>query len=618
MSQAPRSLFARSPFALGRWIVLGMTVVVATVAVLLYAERSGSLRQEIRQSRQRACDSIGTRIEAELVVARQLVMSLAQMAPQQRGKRQATEELLLRLMRSAPKDLVYGMGLWYERDAFGDGTPLFGPYVHQSRDGRRLLELTYEWCSEDYNYPSQGWYRQGLHAGRGHGFKEPYFDTDDIYVSSVTSLHDDKGGLLGVATVDVTLDTIRRFFENLGRTQDWAFLSTQDGRLLFHPRERELLERAREAGRPADSLLDLRVADLAEPGLRGTDPGQYRVQRDIEGVNWTLHLVGDRTVIFAEQKNLIRALVGFLAGVLLLGGFVAGGLWLMERRHQKDILARQKLQAEVTERKRREVRLNRRHRLLESLIRRRTEEISRMSTNKDRLLSVLAHDMRGHFMVIHSIAQMLEDTGASGTEEERREAVRQLNESSRMAISCFEDLLLWVKLQSNRVELHSSVIQWRVIAAAVLPQLEGQARLKGVHILVELGEDFAFMGDTAMVQTVLRNLGGNAIKFTARGGSVYLRARRDPQEAGRAILEVEDTGIGMEPEAAAKIFSRRELVSIPGTAGEKGTGLGLFICQEMCLRLQGRIWMRSTPGKGSTVSFTLPLYRGDPKLGARN
>jgi len=618
MSQASRSLFVRSPFAVGRWIVLGMTLGVATAAVLLYAERSGSLRQEIRQSRQRACDGIGTRIESEFVVARQLVMSLAQMAPQQRGKRQATEELLLRLMRSAPKDLVYGMGLWYERDAFGDGTALFGPYVHQSRDGRRLLELTYEWCSENYNFPTQGWYRQGLHAGRGHGFTEPYFDTDDIYVSSVTSLYDDKGGLLGVATVGVTLDTIRRFFDNLGRSHDWAYLCTQDGRLLFHPREKELLERARKEGRPVNSLLDLRVSDLGEPELRGMDPDQYRVQRDVEGVGWTLHLVGDRTLIFAEQKNLLRALMGFLAGVLLLGGFVSGGLWLMERRHRKDIQARQKLQAEVTERKRREVRLNRRHRLLESLIRRRTEEISRMSTNKDRLLSVLAHDMRGHFMVIHSLAQMLEETGASGTEEERRESFRLLNESSRMAISCFEDLLLWVKLQSNRVELHSSVIHWRAIAATVLPQLEAQARLKGVHILVELGEDFSFMGDTAMVQTVLRNLGGNAIKFTARGGSVYLRARRDPQEANRAILEVEDTGIGMEQEAAEKIFSRRELVSAPGTAGEKGTGLGLFICQEMCLRLQGRIWMRSTPGKGSTVSFTLPLYLGDPKLGAMN
>jgi len=619
MSPVFRSSLYKSPLILGRWIVVGMTLLAATVAVLVYAQRSGSLRQEIRQSRQRSCDAIGTRIEAELMVARQLTLSLAQLAPQHRGDRRASEELLLRLMRSAPKDLVYGMGLWYERKAFGDGTPLFGPYVHQSRDGRKLIELTYEWCSEDYNYPSQPWYRHGLHVGNGHGFTDPYFDTDDIYVSSVTSLFDDKGGLLGVATVGVTLDTIRRFFERLERDQDWAYLYTQDGRLLFHPRERELLEQARGAGRQVASLLDLRVGDLPSAEYRGTAAGQYGVTREVEGVAWTLCFIGQKDRVFAEEAQLLNALLGFLAGVLLLGGFVVGALWMMERRIKRDSQARQKLQAEVSERKRREQRLNRRHRLLESLIRRRTEEISRMSTNKDRLLSVLAHDMRGHFMVIRSLAQLLEQSAPGPeSEAEQREACRHLSESTGLAIACFEDLLLWVRLQSNRVELHSAVIHWREVAGAVLPQLESQARLKGVRILVEQGENFAFLGDAGMVQTVLRNLGNNAIKFTPRDGAVYLRARRDPQDETSVLVEVEDTGVGMESEMASQIFSRRELASNLGTAGEKGTGLGLFICQEMCLRLKGRIWMRSSPGKGSVASFTLPLFRGDPKLGARN
>jgi signal transduction histidine kinase len=594
-----------------------MTLLVTTAAVLVYAERSGALRQEIRQSRQRSCDTLGTRIESELVVARQLVFSLAQLAPQARGDRKASEELLLRLMRSSPKDLVYGMGLWYERDAFGDGTALFGPYVHQSRDGRRLLELSYEWCTETYNFPSQRWYRQGLHVGRGHGFTEPYFDTDDIYVSSVTSFFDDNGGLLGVATVDLTLGTIRRFLNNLERSQDWVYVSTQDGRLLFHPRAKELMERARKDGRTVSSLLDLHLSDLAAPELRGGDSDQYLVQRDIEGVGWTLHLVGSRTRIFAEQGHLRDTLLGVLAGVLLLGGFVAGALWLMEQRHLKDVQARQRLEAEVTERKSREARLKRRHRLLEGLIRRRTEEISRMSANKDRLLSVLAHDMRGHFMVIRSISQLLEESEKHGSETERRESFRHLNESSQLAIASFEDLLLWVKLQSNRVELRPTVIHWRTAAASVLPQLESQARLKGVHIMMEPGEDFAFLGDLGMVQTVLRNLGGNAIKFTPRGGSVILRSRKETHDgAPLAVLEVEDTGVGMEPEEAAQIFARREPLSNPGTAGEKGTGLGLFICQEMCLRLQGRIWMRSLPGKGTVVSFTLPLHDRPPRGGA--
>jgi signal transduction histidine kinase len=112
--------------------------------------------------------------------------------------------------------------------------------------------------------------------------------------------------------------------------------------------------------------------------------------------------------------------------------------------------------------------------------------------------------------------------------------------------------------------------------------------------------------DRNMLETVVRNLVGNAIKFTPRGGTITLAAA-PAEQPDRITLSVSDSGVGMAPAAAAKLFRIETHYSTPGTEQERGSGLGLVICKDMVDRSGGRIWVESQPGEGTTMSFTIPL-----------
>ena len=106
-----------------------------------------------------------------------------------------------------------------------------------------------------------------------------------------------------------------------------------------------------------------------------------------------------------------------------------------------------------------------------------------------------------------------------------------------------------------------------------------------------------------MLRTILRNLLSNAIKFTNKGGEINIRTEETP---AFVCISVSDNGIGIAPENLAKLFNMTEIFSTQGTAREKGTGLGLLLCQEFVEKHGGRIWAESEEGKGSIFNFTLP------------
>ncbi len=125
---------------------------------------------------------------------------------------------------------------------------------------------------------------------------------------------------------------------------------------------------------------------------------------------------------------------------------------------------------------------------------------------------------------------------------------------------------------------------------------------KGIRLDCDIQNIRAF-ADPNMVQTVIRNLMANAIKFTEQGGGVKISAE---YREGKALMSVRDTGIGMTSKQMENIFSIDQKTSTPGTAGEVGTGLGLPLCKEMIERNKGKIWVESDPGEGSSFHFTLP------------
>lgn len=125
---------------------------------------------------------------------------------------------------------------------------------------------------------------------------------------------------------------------------------------------------------------------------------------------------------------------------------------------------------------------------------------------------------------------------------------------------------------------------------------------KDIKLVSTLKRETAYI-DSRMIETVIRNLVNNAIKFTDQGGSIVIAAKDLENELE---VSVTDSGVGMPKEKAEKLFSLSESSSTDGTKGEKGTGLGLLLCRELVERNGGEMHVTSEPGKGSTFAFTVP------------
>ena len=156
------------------------------------------------------------------------------------------------------------------------------------------------------------------------------------------------------------------------------------------------------------------------------------------------------------------------------------------------------------------------------------------------------------------------------------------------------------------------------LAQETVELLKQAADKKEIELHSDIQDGLVIYADKNMLDTVLRNLTGNAVKFTPRGGEVNLRARvkPSPQETEASKTEevievtVADTGVGMSQESLERIFRLEATQSTPGTEQEEGTGLGLIICKEMIEQNGGQIWVQSESGKGTTVSFSMPPVQG--------
>jgi signal transduction histidine kinase len=601
-----RSRRWRLPVSPAWWAIL-LSGLLLGLPILHFRDRVRELEFESRRKQQLRCEELARRLDSSLLASRQLTLSLAEFGPGAVGDRAGAERLLRRFMNSVSDDLIYGIGLWYGRGVFaGDGTGLHGPYLHRSKPGETAAVLTYEWATEAYDYPNRPWYRQALASREAQSFTEPYADLDDVYMSSVAAMRAEDGRLVGVVTVDVTLSSMRAFFAAAEREFGGsAYVTTRDGRLLFHSEEKRLLGTLRERGIDVACLLAVEPAALGDlMRTMSEERAGGGVARCTTEAGWTVHFAEAGSGSLSELRRQARVLFGVLIAIILLmcGALALVYLRVRAQRHRQDML-----EADLLRRVRDERRMERRRRLLEEVVRRRTAELARINLNKDRLMSMLAHDTRGYFMVIRSYAGMLGELIDARDEVGLREASADLLLSANRACTSFEEILAWVAAQAQGVESRCEALCLRDVVADACALAETQAKLKGVSLSLEIGLVPDVCADRGIVATVIRNLLANAVKFTAEGGRVAVRAYTAVDDVGFVTVEVADSGVGMRQEEADALFMRAGLRSRPGTAGEHGLGLGLSICREMCRKLGGRIWMKSAPNVGSTVSFTLPV-----------
>jgi len=234
-------------------------------------------------------------------------------------------------------------------------------------------------------------------------------------------------------------------------------------------------------------------------------------------------------------------------------------------------------------------------------------ELVKLNKDKDLFITVLAHDLKSPFNSILGFLELLENNIESNDIKDTKFQIRLLNTSANQVYNLLESLLNWAKMQSDKMPFSPQRIQFSSICNQVIDLLKNKSFTKNISLSHFVEDDIFIYADKDMVNTVLRNLIGNAIKFTKEGGEIKIKAERDKD---KVLITVNDNGIGMDAETMNKLFDITQLYTTIGTKKEKGTGLGLALCKDLIVKHKGEIWVESKLGKCSSFKFTLPSYSG--------
>jgi len=239
----------------------------------------------------------------------------------------------------------------------------------------------------------------------------------------------------------------------------------------------------------------------------------------------------------------------------------------------------------------------------EDSIKKYSEELKKLNATKDKLFSIIAHDLKSSLQVLLSSSKLLSTDIENLSHEEIIYISRESNIVLKNLFKLLENLLSWSMLQRDMIKYNPGDLDLNYEVNKIIESYKPVASIKNISLENNVDEKTFVHADDDMLQRVINNLIANAIKFTNTGGRTTVSSvtKDDLIE-----VSVEDTGIGIKPEISSKMFNIETLFSTKGTAEEKGTGLGLPICKEFVERNGGRIWVESELGKGSKFTFTLP------------
>ena len=186
---------------------------------------------------------------------------------------------------------------------------------------------------------------------------------------------------------------------------------------------------------------------------------------------------------------------------------------------------------------------------------------------------------------------------------EVEEHLKNIYKTALNTYNLLENLLNWTRTQSGKIPFTPKVYSFNEVCFNIIELFEAGAQTKGIAINCVNADNVKIFADIDMLNTILRNLISNAIKFTNRSGVINILA---VQSASDVLLSVSDNGVGIGPDNLSKLFDISKVLSTSGTEDESGTGLGLLLCKEFVEKHGGKIRVESESGKGSTFSFNLP------------
>lgn len=230
-------------------------------------------------------------------------------------------------------------------------------------------------------------------------------------------------------------------------------------------------------------------------------------------------------------------------------------------------------------------------------------ELQQANATKDKFFSIIAHDLRSPFNSIIGFSDLLAEQIKMNDVEGIDKYAQIIMESSYKAMDLLTNLIEWSRSETGRLNFKPELLNLEQFVGELLPLYQNIAAEKSITIRHNLPQNISVFADKAMISTVIRNLIANAIKFTMPGGEITVSAVERPNEI---LFSVSDNGVGIPLENMEKIFRLDQTCTTLGTGKEKGTGLGLILCKEFVEKHDGKIWVESEEGIGSTFYFTLP------------
>lgn len=245
------------------------------------------------------------------------------------------------------------------------------------------------------------------------------------------------------------------------------------------------------------------------------------------------------------------------------------------------------------------------HKQAEVEIELKNQQLEQINAEKDKLFSIIAHDLRSPFNALLGLTELMTDETEMLTLDEMRKSAGMVKRSALILFNQLENLLEWSRLQMNVFSINPVLLNLKTAVNSEFELFKEAAEKKKIRLSNLISETIQVFADKQMLYSILRNLLANGIKFTKPGGEVTLTAKWEPGDV--IEISVSDTGIGMSQYILERLFKLNAQIFRKGTEGEPSSGLGLIICKELVEKQGGRIWVESEVGKGSKFAFTLPL-----------
>ncbi len=234
-------------------------------------------------------------------------------------------------------------------------------------------------------------------------------------------------------------------------------------------------------------------------------------------------------------------------------------------------------------------------------------ELEELNATKDKLFSVIAHDLKNPFVVLLGFSELLLKNIENGSKENLMQFAQNIHKSSEQTYNLLINLLEWARLQRGQIKPNMERLQIKRLVDEVTLLMEQQFQRKELKLIKNIDFQNDVISDREIILFLLRNLLTNAIKFSHTKSEVGITVKQHNHDL---LFVISDQGVGISSKVQGTLFDIRENSSTRGTQGERGTGLGLVMCRDFVKLIGGEIWVESEENKGSRFMFSLPLNGG--------